>query len=190
MNFVKRFLVLYVLFTLLLFASGCSANWATEAGNIIRVLIPAVAALLATLTQIGVPVAVATAFQAWSGVAEKGLTEVQSLIAAYNAAEATAQPGIIGQIDSALDAILSQFNQILATVHVTDAKTQALWTQLATDFADEVEALLNLIPVVKGEITAHDEVVARVSKLKSAKTFKKEFNEHLAAGGWSEHKIA
>jgi hypothetical protein len=189
MKHVKRFLALWAVLTVVMYLSGCVANWASEASSIIGVLIPAIGALLATLTQIGVPEETVTAFQQWSKTSQTSLSDVQALIASYNTAEASAQPGIIGQIDSSLSAVLNQFNSILATVKVSDPKTVQLWTSLATDFTQEVEALLNLVPVIKGQVTAHDEVVSRLTKLKSAKSFKNDFNKKLVAGGFEAHKI-
>jgi hypothetical protein len=189
MKFFTRFLMFYALFSLLLFAAGCTTTWISTATGILQALIPAISALLATLGTIGVPAAVLTAFTTWSTKATQALTAVQALVASYNTAEASAQPGILGEIDSALTATIDDFESILSTVNVTDSKTQALWTQLATDFSAEAKALLNLIPVAQGEVTEHDEVVKRLNALKSAKNFRKQFNSDLKAGGWQSHAI-
>jgi hypothetical protein len=181
MKHLKRFLSLWAVLTLFMFAAGCDVNWVTSASDIVKLLIPAVAALLATLGTLGIPPSVLADWNTWSAKASSALTTVGELIAAYNTADASAQPGILGQIDSALNALLTQFQALLSEVNVTNPKTQALWTELATDFAAELEALLALIPVIKGEVTDHDEVLARVTQLKSAKKFKDGFNKKLAA---------
>ncbi|HXM63710.1 MAG TPA: hypothetical protein VN950_22810 [Terriglobales bacterium] len=188
MRTFQRLCLLVILVNLLVFALGCTANWIGEASSILQTLIPAAAALLGLLGTLGVGPAVLAAFTAWSTKATTSLNIVGQLVQDYNKAEATAQPGILGQIDSAITAVLDELQPLLPTLNVKDPKTQSTITGLFADWAQELEALLNLIPVIKGSltpvpadaVTEHEEVMKRLNKLKSAKQFKKELNAKIA----------
>jgi hypothetical protein len=188
MRTFRRICLLIIAVNLLVFAIGCSAAWISEASSIVSTLIPAAAALLALLGTLGLGPAVLTAFTAWNTKATTSLNIVGQLVQDYNKAEATAQPGILGQIDSAITAVLNELSPLLPTLNIKDSKTQATITGLFTDWAEELEALLNLIPVIKGSltpvpadaVTSHEEVMKRLNKLKSAKQFKHDFNAKVA----------
>jgi hypothetical protein len=180
---LQQFFLLVIALNLLLFAAACSTEWFSTAVGIVKLLIPAVTSLLGLLGTLGIPAGVLTAFTSWSGQATTDLGTVQSLITQYQAAEATAQPGLLNQIDVLINTTLANLETLLPELHVTDAATQEKLTAAINEWAQELEALLGLIPVIKGEVTDHDEVMARVVKLKSSGKFKHDFNSRMTAFG-------
>jgi hypothetical protein len=140
---------------------------------------PAVQGILVILAGLGAMVSpgVISSIQAWGTEAQNDLQNViLPLIQQYNAAEAGAQPGILTEIKTALATIVANLGTLLPTLHITDPAKQAQVQAVVTEVADEFQALLNLIPVVEGTVTDHDEIKALLVKLKSAKQFKHDFN--------------
>jgi hypothetical protein len=190
-----RFCAFYLLFNALLFACACNTSWVTEAENIINVLIPAVQGILIIAAGLGATALTPTAIdqiQKWGLSAQADLQNVVlPLLNQYNAAAATAQPGILTEIETALTTITNNLQTILPALHVTDPATQAKITAIVTEVADEFQAVLNIIPVVKSAAAGGNEAVlkalaanhAALEKLKSAGQFKKDFNTEAAAFG-------
>jgi hypothetical protein len=189
----RRFIALLALFNLLVFLVACSTSWVQEASSIIGALVPAVEGVLVILSglgAVGLSPSVITAVQAWGTRAQNDLENVVTpLINQYNTAEAAAQPGILTQIETALNTITANLKTILPTLKVENSALQAKITAIVTEVSDEFEALLNLIPVVKGAITPADVMKAlaahpeAVAKLKSAKQFSKDYNAKAGAFG-------
>jgi hypothetical protein len=193
----RRFIALLALFNLLVFLAACSTSWVQEASSIIGALVPAVEGVLVILSglgAVGLSPSVITAVQAWGTQAQNDLENVVTpLINQYNTAEAAAQPGILTQIETALNTITANLKTILPTLKVENSALQAKITAIVTEVSDEFEALLNLIPVVKGAVTPADVMKAlaahpeAVAKLKSAKQFSKDYNAKAGAFG-SQYK--
>jgi hypothetical protein len=193
----RRFIALLALFNLLVFLAACSTSWVQEASSIIGALVPAVEGVLVILSglgAVGLSPSVITAVQAWGTQAQNDLENVVTpLINQYNTAEAAAQPGILTQIETALNTITANLKTILPTLKVENSALQAKITAIVTEVSDEFEALLNLIPVVKGAVTPADVIKAlaahpeAVAKLKSAKQFSKDYNAKAGAFG-SQYK--
>jgi hypothetical protein len=187
---IRRICLTVIALNMLILLAGCTANWINTTLDIIKVLIPAAASLLGLLGTLGLPVGALTAFTKWSTDATNALQNVVTpLIAEYNTAEATAQPGILGKIDSAVSAVLAELNALLPSIQVTDPASQAKISSLITEWGNELEALLNLIPVIKGEVADHDKVMLLLSKVKSAKSYKHDFNNGVKAFGKSAEKF-
>jgi hypothetical protein len=178
---LQQFFLLVIALNLLLLLAGC--DWVTPTIDIIKVLIPGAFSLLGLLGTLGLPPAALTAFEKWSTVATSSLTTVQNLVASYKSAEASAQPGILGEIDSAINALLASLTQVLNNLQITDPESQAKWTAAITEWATELESLLNLLPVLKGEVADHDKAVALVQKVKSARKFAHDLNAKFDAFG-------
>ena len=184
-KFVVRFIQFFLLFNLLFLLAGCTAAWTTEAISIIGVLELAVPSILAILGAVGVSLApgVLTLVQKWATEAQKDLADLKNLIDQYSAAAADAKPGILITIQNLVKVISANLQAILADIHVEDPALQQRISEIITAVADELVALLNLIPVVQAKVTDHDEVKALLVQLKSAKAFKKDYNSKAAEFG-------
>lgn len=157
---------------------ACSTAWTSEASNIITMLVPAIEAALGILAAfgLGIPTAALTDVQTWAAQAQTDLAMVKSLIDQFNTAEAAAQPGILTEIQTLLGVVSSNLTKLLPELHVTDPNTSAKIAAIFAAVADEVTALLGLVPVIQGAVTDHDEVKALAAKLQSAKQFRSNFN--------------
>lgn len=189
---MKKFVVKYrklwcALFVAMvcLHLAGCSTAWTSEASNIISLLVPAIEAALGILTAFGVGLSptTLTTVQSWATQAQTGLSEVKALITQYNTAIASAQPGILAEIQTVLGVVSSNLAMLLPTLHVTDAKTEAEIATVFSAVADEISALIGLVPALQGKITDHDAVKALMAQLKSAKAFRSDFNAKAGVFG-------
>ncbi len=196
MKFALRFFALYVLLNLLLFTTGCTTSWVTEASGIIESLIPAVQGILVILSGLGAAAltpSVLTSVQTWGTQAMNDLNNVVlPLIEQYNAAEDSEKPGILTSIQAALNTIATNLATILPTLKITDPVTQEKVTAVITEVQDELNAVVALIPVVQGAgasptpealmhaMAAHPEIT---SNLKSEKQFRSDFNKAAGAFG-------
>lgn len=171
-----------------LFVAACSTSWVQEAQSIVQLLIPAVEAALGILAAagLGLPATVVQGVQSWGAQAQGALTQVASLIQQYNSVEASAQPGVLIEIQNVLGVVTQNLNQLLPTIKVTNPSTQAKVEAVVQAIADEMTALVNLIPAVQSATasgaSAHDQLKRIVSDqhfavLKSAKEFKEQFNK-------------
>jgi hypothetical protein len=176
---LQRICLLVIVCNLLLFTMACSTAWISTALGILQTLMPAIASLLTLLGTVGLSSSALTAWQKWSTDASAGLGTVQTLINEYNTAEATSQPGILAQIDNIMNAVVSQLTALLPELQITNPAHQQTITAMITEWAAEAEALINLIPVINGKVTDHDEVKAKLAALKSAKQFKKDWNANI-----------
>lgn len=187
MRKLSRFFAAVTILWMLLWLTGCTASWVSEATSIINLLVPAITSILSILTAFGVPTGLTTtalaSIQSWANQATAGLQTVANLIDQYNAAEATAKPGILTEIQTALSVITQNLATILPEVHVTDPATQAKIDAVIQAVQSEMQALINLVPALKGEVTSHDELKALVAAVKSPSEFKAEFNKAASAFG-------
>jgi hypothetical protein len=184
-SFAIRFLQLFTLVNLCLLLCSCDSSWTSQATNIILALEPAIAVVVSLLAAFGagIPPVALTSIQTWANDATAALASIKTLIDQYTAATAAEQPGILNDIKAAITVLTTNLNAILPELHITNQATQAKIDAIISLVADELTALLNLIPVIQGAVTDHDEVKALVAKLKSAKEFKKEFNAQTETFG-------
>ena len=87
--------------------AGCSTDWVQEAEQIVAVMIPGAANLVTLIAMLEGKTVTAedlAVVQSAGTQAGSDLQLIQSLIAAYDKADATAKPGILSQIQSALNA--------------------------------------------------------------------------------------
>ena len=75
---------------------------------------------------------------------------IQSLIAAYDKAEAAAKPGILSQIQSATGAVQGSLQGLLMGLHIKDTATEAKVTAVVGLVLSEVQSLAAVLPVVQG----------------------------------------
>jgi hypothetical protein len=139
--------------------TGCSTAWVGQAEEIVAALIPAAAnivALVAALQGKSVSAADLQTIQSAGAQAGADLQIVQSLITAYQKADAGAQAGILNQIQSAIDAVQANFEGLLPALHIKDAATQAKITAVVGIVLAEVQSLAAIVPLVKaGTEAAH-----------------------------------
>ncbi len=184
-NTSRFFALVTVLWVIALFATACTTVWTSEAINIIQLVVPAITGALSILTAFGAGVSPAAlqAVQSWGTQAAAGLQEVAGLIEQYNTADKTAQPGLLEEIKTGLNVIVSDAQTVLADIHITNAATQAKIIAVFDTVISELGALINLVPALKGEVTSHEELKKLVAAVKSPKEFKNDYNSKVEEFG-------
>jgi hypothetical protein len=76
---------------------------------------------------------------------------IQSLIAAYQKADDAAKPGILNQIQSAINAVQGNLQGLLPALHIKDAATQTKIAAVVGILLSEVESLAAVVPLVSGQ---------------------------------------
>jgi hypothetical protein len=149
MKFSKAMLALTLCATMMF--TACSMAWIGEAEQIVAALIPAVAnlvALVAALEGKGVSANDLETIQNAEAQAGADLQLLQSLITAYQRADAAAQPGILNQIQAAVDAAQSSVGGLLPALHIEDPATQAKVTAVIGIVLSEIQSLAAIVPLV------------------------------------------
>lgn len=131
--------------------TACSTAWIGEAEQIVEALIPAVAnlvTLVATLQGKDVTAADLQTMQSAGAQAGADLQLMQSLISQYEKADPTAQPGLLNQIQAAMNAVQATLNGLLPALHIKDMATQAKITAVVGLLISEVESMAAIVPLV------------------------------------------
>jgi hypothetical protein len=131
--------------------TGCTTAWVGQAEEIAAALIPAAAnilALVAALQGNSISATDLQTIQAAGTQAGADLQLIQSLITAYQTADATAKPGILGQIQSGINAVEGSLQGLLPAMHVKDAATQAKISAVVGLVLAEVQSLAAIVPLV------------------------------------------
>lgn len=131
--------------------SGCSTDWIGQAEQIVAALIPAasnIVALVAAFEGKSVSATDLQTIQSAGAQAGADLQLIQSLIAAYQKADADAKPGILNQIQSAIGAVQGNLSGMLQGLHIKDAATQTKITAVVGLVLAEVQSLAAIVPVV------------------------------------------
>ena len=176
---LQRFFLLSAVFHFCLLLTACSSDWVSQAVAIVGVLEPAVMAALSILAAFGLGLSpdVLTKIQAWAQQIQSDLTNViKPLIDQYNQAAADAKPGLLAEIQTALQVVQTNMSNILAAAHVADPAKQAKINAILGAIQAEITALVNLVPVLQGKVTDTHEQIKAVHALKSAEKFKHDFN--------------
>ncbi len=189
----KRFLFTALVIDALIFLVGCTTSWVSEASSILALLGPAISAALEILSAFGIGLSpnVATQIAAWGQKAQTALTQVATLITQYNTAEATAQPGILAEIQTLLATVADNLATLLPTINITDPATQAKVIAVFNAIQTELAALVALIPSITtaSAMTEHVDALFAVAtaakkfKVQSAKQFADDFNKKAGALG-------
>jgi hypothetical protein len=132
--------------------AGCSTAWIGEAEEIVAAMLPAAANLLTLVAALEGKTVSATDLQTIQNAGSQAgadLQLIQSLIAAYEKADATAQPGILSQIESAIEAAQGSLQGLLPALHIKDAATQAKISAVVGILLSEVQSLAAVVPLVK-----------------------------------------
>lgn len=168
--------------------SGCSTSWIGEAEQIVSAMIPAAAnlvALVAALEGKSVSAADLQVIQSAGSQAGADLQLIQSLITAYEKADASAQPGILNQIQSAINAVQGNLQGLLPALHIKDAATQTKISAVIGILLSEVQSLAAVVPIVNPNASPAAVAMARAQVKKqaplSAEEFVKSYNATLTA---------
>jgi hypothetical protein len=149
-NFTRAVLALVLCSTLIW--TGCSTAWVGQAEEIVAALIPAagnIVTLVAALQGKSVSAADMQTIQDAGTQAGADLQLIASLIAAYQKADAATKPGILNQIESAINAVQGNLQGLLPALHIKDAATQAKITAVIGIVLSEVQSLAAILPMVK-----------------------------------------
>ena len=129
--------------------TGCTITLAdvlTEIGNVLQFIAPLISGVL-PIVEVADPV-LAPAVTAANAIFQTGVTAVSSFLDQWSAASAVAQPGILGQLEAAANALQNDLSN-LAVAHVSDASAANEVTTIVTTATQEVAALLALITQLK-----------------------------------------
>ena len=165
--------------------TGCSTDWIGQAEQIVAVLIPAagnIVTLVATLQGKTVSASDLQVVQSAGSQAAADLQLIQSLIAAYEKADAAAKPGILGQIQNAINAVQVNLQGLLPALHIKDAATQAKITAVVGILLSEVQSLAAIVPLVNRPLSvASGQLLVKLHAPLSASEFVRAYNATLTA---------
>ena len=136
--------------------TACSTAWIGEAEQIVAALIPGLAnlvTLVATLQGKSISAADLQTIQSAGAEAGADLQLMQSLITQYQKADASAQPGLLNQIQAAMTAVQSTLNGLLPALHITDAATQTKIAAVVGILLSEVESIAAIVPLVNASVS-------------------------------------
>jgi uncharacterized membrane protein YccC len=165
--------------------TACSTAWIGEAEQIVAVLIPATANLVTLVAMLqGKNVSAADLQTIENAGAQVGtdLQLMQSLIAQYQKAEAAAQPGLLNQIQRAVNSVQSTLNGLLPALHIKDTATQTKVTAAIGILLSEVQSMVTILPLVNPGVSPA--MVARQVKRKpplTANQFVASYNATMTA---------
>ena len=152
--------------------AGCSTDWVGEAQQIVAAMIPAttnLVTLVATLQGKTVSAEDLAMIQSASTQAGADLELISSLIAAYQKADDAAKPGILSQIQSAMNAVQVNLQGLLPALHIKDTSTQTKVAAVVGILISEVQSLAALVPLVQSAgARGQGSVAARVSMAPSS----------------------
>jgi hypothetical protein len=186
MKFAKAFLTLTLVTALVL--TACSTAWIGEAEQIVAALVPAAAnivGLVAALQGKSVSASDLETIQNAGAQAGADLQLLQSLIAAYQKADSAGQPGILNQIQAAINAAQTTMGGLLPALHIKDAATQAKITAVVGIVLSEIQSLAAIVPLV-GAGAAPAAVATAVKQVKkrpplTASEFVRSYNATMTA---------
>lgn len=168
--------------------SGCSTEWVGEAEQIVSALIPAAAnivALVAALQGKSVSANDLQMIQNAGSQAGADLQLIQSLIAAYQKADAASKPGILSQIQNAINTVQGNLQGLLPALHIKDAATQTKITAVVGILLSEVQSLAAIVPLVNPNASVRMMATAAAQAKKqpplTAREFVNSYNATLTA---------
>lgn len=132
---------------------GCSTNWIGEAEQVVAAMIPATTNIITLVAALQGKTVSATDLQTIQNAGTQAgadLQLIQGLITAYQTADATAKPGILNQIQTAIGAVQATLQGLLPALHIKDAATQTKITAVIGVVLSEVQSLAAIVPLVSG----------------------------------------
>jgi hypothetical protein len=109
---------------------------------------------------------------------------MESLIAQYQKADASAQPGLLNQIQVAMSTVQATLNDLLPALHVKDAATQAKITAVVGILLSEVQSVAAIVPLVNPSAAGGTKAAASEATKKApltANEFVASYNATLTA---------
>jgi len=143
---------LALLLAVTMIGAGCATDWVHEAREIIAVLMPAttnLVILVATVRGQEISAEDLAAVQNAGAEVRGDLNVIQDLIGAYDSADQKAKPGILTQIQSAIQAAQENLEGLTQGLHIKDRTTQAKVTAVLGILLAEVQSLAAILPVVQ-----------------------------------------
>ncbi len=170
-----------------LICTACSTAWIAQAEEIVAALIPAAGNILALIGALEGKTVSASDLQAIQNVAAQAgadLQLIQSLITAYQKADATEQSGILNQIQSAITAAETNLQGLLGALHIKDAATQAKIAAVVGLVLAEIQSLAAVVPLVQNQSSVASTQLPAKSNVKaplSAREFVISYNATMTA---------
>jgi hypothetical protein len=167
--------------------AGCSTAGIGEVQQIVEVLLPATANLVTLITALrgNVSAQDLQMVQSSGSQVEGDLQLMQSLITQYQQADAVAQPGLLGQIQSLTRTVDGVLNGLLPATHIKDAATEAKVTAVVGVLLSEVQSIVEILPMENSDsVRTGRELALRPSPKKaplSAKEFARSYNATMTA---------
>ncbi len=150
-------MALAVVLSATMILAGCSTSWIEEAEQIVSALIPAAGNIVALVAALQGKTVSATDLQTIQNAGSQAgadLQLIQSLIAAYQKADDAAKPGILNQIQNAINAVQGNLQGLLPALHIKDAATQTKIAAVVGILLSEVQSLAAVVPLVNGQAAA------------------------------------
>lgn len=167
---------------------GCSTAWIGQAEEVVAALIPAatnIVALVAALQGKSVSAADLQTIQSAGTQAGADLQLIQALITTYQTADATAKPGILNQMQTAIGAVQANLQGLLPALHIQDAATQTKIAAVIGLVLSEVQSLAAILPIVSSSASPAEKAKAVVAAKKkpplTANEFVASYNATLTA---------
>jgi hypothetical protein len=168
--------------------AGCSTAWIGQAEEVVAALIPAatnIVALVAALQGKSVSAADLQTIQKAGAQAGADLQMIQALITAYQTADATAKPGILNEIQTAIGTVQANLQGLLPALHIQDTATQAKITAVVGIVLSEVQSLAAILPLANPNTSpammAKAAVQAKTKPPLTASEFVASYNATLTA---------
>lgn len=165
---------------LCIFLCACNASWITEAQAIIAAMVSAtgvIAQLIALLTDSTVPATVAADLQVISSRITASLQVVSTLIAQYNATNAS---GTIAKINEALALVQQDAAAFLTALGVSNPALVSKVNVFIGLIVAEVQSIEAIIPILTTATPGELEKLVAQRQM-NHKAFKKAFNEAISA---------
>lgn len=156
-----------------MFATACSTSWVTEAIAITNAILPVAVNIIQLVTALqGTATASSDAAlaQKWATAVTADLTTLQTLLNQYNAAAASAKPGILSQIETAIGVTQSDLGTLLPALHISNAQTVAKITAIVGLVSAEMQSIAALVQAAQGKTSMWHRL--SVAKPMTAKDFK------------------
>jgi hypothetical protein len=143
----RKFASFFALFFVVLMLSGCSASWLGAVSSLLPALEAAVSAIVSfalALEGKTVPAGVAAAIKKIGDDVAVEIQNVQALVAQF---KAQASAGLLTQIQTLLQGVVTNLSSILSGLSISDASTIGKITNLVGLAVAAAQAIIALIPV-------------------------------------------
>jgi hypothetical protein len=178
--------VLAAAMSIWLTAFSCTA-WITTVTGLIDAFLPAaanIALLVASIKDGSITPQETQAVQSFVAQVEKGTALVRSLVQQYNAADATAKPGLAGEIQTTIATINANLAAILQAIHINNPATQqrvslavGLLLAAVVDIAAAIPGIAPPVVLPHGQTAMRSARLAvNAVKMRNARDFKKAWN--------------